>query len=849
LFRSRAIGAPDASAAKASLPPFSRDSGMRSGMRASDGFAMRLPRPGNRCRLGTARQVTEAAGCGPEGAMVSKTYRVSIDAIPLQSQRNAWQEALAGIMLDCRLPAATPFYAGELAAKSSATGAQLALLRSTAQEIVCAGVAANRAAPVAIVFHGYGRGSINFGQRSCEFADSDVSVCDLQTPWSMVLREDFEILLLELPRERLLGRLGHNRVRLPVVLGATIAAAATRPVMRTLAGNFGALEKADLATAEVAITELVAGALLGETQPDAEATTQVQAGHLRRVDAAIEAQLGNPSLTIADIARQEGLSQRYLQRLLERQDTTFSAYVRERRLERCCGDLIDPKYSDQSIAAISYRWGFSDQAHFSRMFSATYGTSPRDFRKAVPRDPEADRTRARPRSRGAAAVLWLAPNSAAQEPVMPRDAEDVAQPPRATIRTEAPASSHHLAVSSETAHWGYLSRAIPPVMRVQPGSLVTIETLTQHAFDDYERMIKGDPGAESVFQWTAERKSVERRGAGPMSASIFGRGAGEGFGVHICTGPVYVCGAEPGDVLEVQIVDIKPRPCANPAFAGKAFGSNAAAWWGFQYNDLIEPPAKRETITIFETDLAAEWARAVYSYRWTPQVDPFGVRHDTMDYPGVPVDHASVEERPGVLANVRIPARLHFGFMAVAPRESELVDSIPPGYFGGNIDNWRAGKGTTLYLPVAVPGALFSVGDPHFAQGDGEINGTALEFSLTGQFRLVLHKKGQSAKPFLEGLTYPLLETPDQWILHGFSYGNYLRELGRYAQSEIYKKSSVDLALRNAFRAARKFLMEHYRLSEDEAVALISLGVDFGVTQVADGNWGVHAIVRKRMFR
>ncbi len=783
--------------------------------------------------------------------MIAKTYRVSIDAIPLQSQRAAWQDALASILLDCRLPATATFHSGELVAKSSTTGAQLALLRSTAQEILCAGVSANRAtaAPVAVVFHSYGRGAISVGQQTCEFADGDISVCDLQTAWSMTLREDFEILLLELPREQLLGRLGHNRFRLPAVLGPTMAAAATRPVMRTLADNFGVLEQADLATAEVAVTELVAGALHGETQSDTETITQVQAAHLRRIDAAIEAQLGNPNLTIADIARQNGLSQRYLQRLFECQDTTFSAYVRERRLERCCGDLIDPKYADQSIAKISHRWGFSDQAHFSRIFSATYGISPRDFRKAVPRDPEAERTRGRPRLGGAAVVLRLAPDPDARVQAARSDTNDDAQTQRETVRTEAPAFSYHLAVSKETVHWGYLSRTIPPVLRVQPGSLVTIETLTQHAFDDYERMIKGDPGAESVFNWTAEGKSVERRGAGPMNGSIFGRGAGEGFGVHICTGPVHVCGAEPGDVLEVQIVDIQPRPCANPAFASKAFGSNAAAWWGFQYHDLIDPPAKRETVTIFETDLGAKWARALYSYRWIPQIDPFGVRHDTMDYPGVPVDHASVEKRLGVLANVRIPARLHFGFMAVAPRESELVDSIPPGYFGGNIDNWRAAKGTTLYLPVAVPGALFSVGDPHFAQGDGEINGTALEFSLTGQFRLVLHKKDQSAKPFLEGLTYPLLETPDEWILHSFSYGNYLRELGRYAQSEIYKKSSVDLALRNAFRATRKFLMEHYRLSEDEAVALISLGVDFGITQVADGNWGVHAIVRKKMFR
>jgi AraC-like DNA-binding protein len=305
-------------------------------------------------------------------------YRVSTDAIPLQNQRDVWRTALASVMLDCRLPATGPFHSGELTAKSSATGAQLALLRSTTQEIVCAGVPAGGAPRVAIVFHSYGRGSIIVGQRTREFADNDVSVCDLQTAWSMKLRGDFELLLLELPRERLLGRLGHNHVQLPIVLGATIAAAATRPVMRTLAGNFGILEKADLATAEIAVTELVVGALLGETPSDAETITQVQAGHLRRVDAAIEAQLGNPHLTIADIARQEGLSQRYLQRLFERQDTTFSTYLRERRLERCCGDLIDPKYADQSIAAISYRWGFSD-----RPTSAGCSARPMAPRRAI----------------------------------------------------------------------------------------------------------------------------------------------------------------------------------------------------------------------------------------------------------------------------------------------------------------------------------------------------------------------------------------------------------------------------------------------------------------------------------
>lgn len=541
------------------------------------------------------------------------------------------------------------------------------------------------------------------------------------------------------------------------------------------------------------------------------------------------------------IARQENLSQRYLQKIFKRQQTTFSACLRQRRLERCRLDLMDPKHAGESIADIAYRWGFTDQATFSRAFSAGFGQTPREARKTIVQVPERPRQRGRPLLRTVSHNVVVGAPHEQPKPADPEHGHDV-EPQQAR-------SPHHLAVNKDTVHWGFLGRSIPPRLRVDPGARVTVETLTQHAFDDYDRMIKGDPGAESVFGWTTEGKSVERRGAGPMNASIFGRGAGEGFGVHICTGPVYVNGAEPGDVLEVRILDIRPRPCANPDFAGKAFGSNAAAWWGFQYNDPIERGDKREVVTIFETDLAsgAHSAEAVYSYRWTPQIDPYGVRHDIMDYPGVPVDRRSIQIRPS-LAGVRIPARPHFGFMAVAPREAEVVDLIPPGYFGGNIDNWRAGKGTTLYLPVTVPGALFSVGDPHFAQGDGEINGTALELSMTGDFQFMLHKKGGCGKSYLEALSFPLLETPNEWVLHGFSYSNYLRELGRFAQAEIYKKSSVDLALRNVFRATRKFLMEHYRLSEDDSITLISLAVDFGVTQVADGNWGVHAVIKKAVF-
>src|SRR6267154_4331587 len=126
-------------------------------------------------------------------------------------------------------------------------------------------------------------------------------------------------------------------------------------------------------------------------------------------------------------------------------------------------------------------------------------------------------------------------------------------------------SYHHLPANADTVHWGYFSKQLKPQVEVNSGDFVTIEALTHHANDDAERMVKGDPGAESVFYWDRQRKGVDRRGAGPMQPTLFGRGAGEGLGVHVCTGPVAVRGAEPGDVLEVRILDIKPRPSAHPA--------------------------------------------------------------------------------------------------------------------------------------------------------------------------------------------------------------------------------------------------------------------------------------------
>jgi acetamidase/formamidase/AraC-like DNA-binding protein len=567
---------------------------------------------------------------------------------------------------------------------------------------------------------------------------------------------------------------------------------------------------------------------------------------LNRICQMIERNLGDPGLTPARAAQTAGISERYVQKLFEGIGDNFTHYVRERRLQRACADLASPAEAHHTISEIAYRYGFGDSAHFSRTFRRRFGLAPREFRHQ-----EAERIA----SSIAAAGHRGWPQDALAQLHAKRQATTapkIVASSRAHDEADAPArpSHHDLPIAANRVHWGFFSRSLVPQIEIRTGDTITIETLTQHASDDPERMIAGDAAAEEVFRWTSETKTVDRRGAGPMDASVFGRGAGEGFGVHICTGPVAIRDAQPGDVLEVRILNIVPRPSQSRKFASRVFGSSVAAWWGYHYDEFLTEPKPREVVTIYEIfcDDAAPHARAIYSYRWEAQADPFGVVHHTYDYPGVPVTPHGMRRRHDVLDGVRIPLRLHFGVIALAPREEEFVDSVPPSYFGGNLDNWRLGKGSTVYLPVSVPGALLSVGDPHATQGDGEISGTAIECSMTGTFQVVLHKKSELAgRPFAD-LSYPLIETETEWVLTGFSHPNYLAEFGMQGQSEVYARSSLDLAMKDAFRKMRRFLVNSKGLSEDEAIALMSAAVDFGVTQVVDGNWGVHAILRKSLF-
>jgi acetamidase/formamidase len=433
-----------------------------------------------------------------------------------------------------------------------------------------------------------------------------------------------------------------------------------------------------------------------------------------------------------------------------------------------------------------------------------------------------------------ASFLPMLGGSAAEPSPMPLIAQRQTQAATGCAKKSATPSRYRVIGNDKTVQWGFFSKKSPPVLAVHSKDYVTMDLVTHHAGDDYARMIQGDPGIESIYRWTTSEKGVSDRGPG----------------VHVLTGPVYVCGAEAGDVLEVRIVDLKLKPSGNPQYPGKTFGSNAAAWWGFHYKNLSQEPKPREVITIYEMDATGKqkWATAAYSFKWTSQTTPDGKSHPTIDYPGIVVDHGKVKETVNVLSGVKVPLRLHIGAMGLAPKEADVVNSIPPGYFGGNIDNRHVAAGTSMYYPVSVPGGLFSAGDAHAAQGDSELDGTAIETSLIGTFQFVLHKQATLSGTILSGVDYPLLETPDSWIVHGFTFRNYLAELGTEAQTKIFQLSSLDPALKDCSTKLRDFLMNGMNLTEDEAYSLMTVSGDFAITQVVDGNWGVHGMIPKAMF-
>jgi acetamidase/formamidase len=257
----------------------------------------------------------------------------------------------------------------------------------------------------------------------------------------------------------------------------------------------------------------------------------------------------------------------------------------------------------------------------------------------------------------------------------------------------------------------------------------------------------------------------------PELLEIHAANPGYQLGPHILTGPVAVEGAKPGQVLEVRILDIKLRQD-----------------WGF---NLIRPLA--------------------------------GTLPDDFPEPrliNIPLD---LERNVGKLPwGLELKLAPFYGILAVAPPKSwGRITSIVPRAHGGNLDNKEFVPGATLYLPVFNEGALFSCGDGHGVQGDGEVCVTAIETALQGTFQLIVRDD--------LSFTYPRAETPSHYITMGMD-------------------PDLDQCAVMALRDMIRFIRERTNLSAEDAYTLCSLAADLRVTQTVNGSKGIHVMLAKDLL-
>ena len=309
---------------------------------------------------------------------------------------------------------------------------------------------------------------------------------------------------------------------------------------------------------------------------------------------------------------------------------------------------------------------------------------------------------------------------------------------------------HKLPATPHTVAWGYYSAAAKPVLRIASGDILEVQTLLTNS------PARLEAAGVAAHQIEASLRAI--------TDSVTDKGPGG----HILTGPVYVEGAEPGDVLEVRVLKVE---LAIP------YGYNGCS--GFLRELCTEP--RTRIIQLDRKRMIADLGNGIV-----------------------------------------VPLRPFFGSMGVAPPpDSGRVSSNPPGIHAGNLDNKELVAGATLYIPVHVPGALFEVGDGHAAQGDGEVDQTAIETSLRGRLQLTVRKNRK--------LAWPRGETATHMITMGTD-------------------TSLTVATRIAVREMVTYLMEAKALPQVEAYRLASIAADLRITQLVDGKVGVHMMISKAVL-
>lgn len=315
------------------------------------------------------------------------------------------------------------------------------------------------------------------------------------------------------------------------------------------------------------------------------------------------------------------------------------------------------------------------------------------------------------------------------------------------------AETHDLKLTPANVHWGYYDARLKPVLKIASGDTVRVETMLAGGLERLK--MAGVPDSEIPDSLKRVEDAVTDRGPG----------------AHPLTGPIYVQGAEPGDMVEVRIL-------------------------GFEF---------------------------LHPYGVTGFRPGVGTLPD--DFPYARLKLIRIDAKAGT-ANFSPGATLKlapfWGSIGVAPPAlMRRISSGPPGAHAGNLDNKELIAGSSLYLPVHVPGALISIGDGHALQGDGEVTITALETSLRGTVQIFVRK----GKP----IRWPRAETPTHFITMGLHPD--LNEAARMATREM-----ID------------FLVSEKGMSRDEAYMLCSLAVDLRVTQLVDDTKGIHAMLPKSIL-
>ena len=320
-----------------------------------------------------------------------------------------------------------------------------------------------------------------------------------------------------------------------------------------------------------------------------------------------------------------------------------------------------------------------------------------------------------------------------------------------------------LRATPETVSWGWIAADREPVLRVKSGQHIRIDTVTHQGLNTDR-----DPVAFFAMA------GIEAKAVLPEAMDIYAGVKREpGAGPHLITGPVHVAGAKPGDMLEVRILAVEIRV---------PYGVNSTGPGSGAVPDLLQKPAQK----VIRLDL---------------------------------------KRRVALFAKeVTVPLAPFMGIVAVAPPpEQRRASTKPPGAFGGNLDFKHLVAGSTLYLPVFNEGALFYVGDGHACQGDGEVDGTAIEISLTPTVQLIVHPGGGKK------MKWPRAEDPENHYSMGLA-------------------TTLDEALKEAVREMVAFLRT-MGLNEANAYALCSLAVDFRIGEAVNNVQMVYGVLPKRLFR